>query len=96
MPNKDQIIATLRAHEAELRAKGVEGLYLFGSVARGDAREGSDVDLFFDHGPKMGMSFFEVKDILTFALPTPVDVTTRGALHPLAKSRIEHEAERIF
>jgi uncharacterized protein len=32
--NRDEVIATLRAHEAELRAAGVERLSLFGSVAR--------------------------------------------------------------
>jgi predicted nucleotidyltransferase len=33
----EQVIATLRAHEAELRAAGIRALSLFGSVARGDA-----------------------------------------------------------
>ena len=42
-------IATLNAHEAELKWLGVQYPYLFGSVARGDVREASDVDLFFDH-----------------------------------------------
>jgi hypothetical protein len=36
-------IATLKAHEAELRQLGVEHLYLFGSTARGEAREDSDL-----------------------------------------------------
>ena len=41
----DDVIATLRAHEAELRAAGINRLSLFGSVARGDAGPDSDVDL---------------------------------------------------
>ena len=41
----DDVIATLRAHEAELRAAGIRRLSLFGSVARGDAGPESDVDL---------------------------------------------------
>jgi uncharacterized protein len=36
----------LRAHEAELERLGVERLYLFGSTARGEATDDSDVDLF--------------------------------------------------
>lgn len=44
-PSADDVIATLRAHEAELRAAGVKRLSLFGSVARGDAGPDSDVDL---------------------------------------------------
>lgn len=40
-----EMIAALRAHEVELRAAGIRHLSLFGSVARGDAGAGSDVDL---------------------------------------------------
>jgi predicted nucleotidyltransferase len=39
-----QIIATLRAQEAELRRAGIRHLSLFGSVARGEAGADSDVD----------------------------------------------------
>ncbi|MGH7878374.1 MAG: nucleotidyltransferase family protein, partial [Candidatus Binataceae bacterium] len=42
-------IAKLKEHEVELRQLGVEHLYLFGSTARGEADDDSDVDLFFDH-----------------------------------------------
>ncbi len=42
-------MARLKEHEAELKQLGVEHLYLFGSTARDEAREDSDVDLFFDH-----------------------------------------------
>jgi len=42
-------IARLKEHETELRQLGVQHLYLFGSTARGEARDDSDVDLFFDY-----------------------------------------------
>jgi predicted nucleotidyltransferase len=41
----EDVLATLRAHEAELRAAGIRRLSLFGSVARGEAGPDSDVDL---------------------------------------------------
>jgi predicted nucleotidyltransferase len=44
--NREDALARLKAHEAELKALGVEHLFLFGSTARGEAREDSDVDLF--------------------------------------------------
>lgn len=47
--DRTEAVARLKAHEAELRQLGVQHLYMFGSTARGDAREDSDVDLFFDH-----------------------------------------------
>jgi len=43
--DKDAIIGRLREHEAEFRKLGVESLSLFGSVARGESTESSDVDL---------------------------------------------------
>ena len=41
-----EAIVRLKEHEAELRRLGVERLYMFGSTARDDADEESDVDLF--------------------------------------------------
>jgi uncharacterized protein len=43
--DKDQVIAKLREHETELRAAGAEQLSIFGSVARGEATEESDLDI---------------------------------------------------
>ena len=59
---RDATIAKLKEHEAELRQLGVEHLYLFGSTARDEAREDSDVDLFFDH-PEGSLGLFELMDI---------------------------------
>lgn len=50
-PVADDVIATLRAHEPELRAAGIRRLSLFGSVARGDASPDSDVDLAVELDP---------------------------------------------
>ena len=59
---RTEAIARLREHEAELKRLGVQHLYLFGSTARGDARDDSDVDLFFDYEEgKFGL--FELMDV---------------------------------
>ena len=42
---REEAIARIKPHEAELRAAGITSLALFGSVARGDARADSDIDL---------------------------------------------------
>jgi uncharacterized protein len=44
-PIPSALLAILRAHQAELRARGVESLTLFGSIVRGEANWTSDVDL---------------------------------------------------
>jgi uncharacterized protein len=47
--NRNQAIDILLRHRGELERAGVRHLYLFGSVARNEARAQSDVDLFFDY-----------------------------------------------
>lgn len=44
---RTDVISALKRHEAELKRLGVEHLFLFGSVARNDAADDSDIDLFF-------------------------------------------------
>jgi predicted nucleotidyltransferase len=43
-PSRSDLLSLLQAHQSELTADGVEPITLFGSVARGDAAGGSDVD----------------------------------------------------
>jgi predicted nucleotidyltransferase len=42
--NRDEAISRLQQHEADLKRLGVEHLYMFGSTARGEAGDDSDVD----------------------------------------------------
>jgi predicted nucleotidyltransferase len=59
---REETIRRLHAHEAELKRLGVEHLYLFGSVVRWEAREDSDVDLFFEH-PEGSVGLLQLLDI---------------------------------
>jgi predicted nucleotidyltransferase len=59
-PSADDVIATLRAHEAELRAAGIKRLALFGSVARGDSGPESDVDLVAELDRNARIGLFEL------------------------------------
>jgi predicted nucleotidyltransferase len=96
--DRDTAIATLRAHAAELRQLGVEHLYLFGSTARGEAGEGSDVDLFFDH-PEGSLGLFQLMDVMERAsdiLGRKADIMTRRSLHPQLRDRIEASALQVF
>jgi hypothetical protein len=95
---RDDAIAILKQHETELRQLGVEHLYLFGSTARGEAREDSDVDLFFDH-PEGSLGLYQlmdVKDTAARILGRKTDIMTRRSLHPVLRERIEASALQVF
>ena len=96
--DRDAAIAALKAHEAELKQLGVEALYLFGSTARGEAGEGSDVDLFFDYrrGEFGLFDLMEVKERASRILGRKADIMTRDSLHRTLRPRIEEAAVRVF
>ena len=95
---REDVIARLKQHEAELRRLGVEHLYLFASTARDEARDDSDVDLFFDH-PEGSLGLFglmEVKEFAAGILGCQTDIMTRRSLHPYLRPRIEASATQVF
>jgi predicted nucleotidyltransferase len=96
--DREQVIALLRSRETELHRSGISRLYLFGSVARGQARPDSDVDLFFDtDNPKFSLiELVDVQERVKVILGVESDVMTRASLHPLLRSQIEAEALRVF
>ena len=95
---RDDAIARLKEHETELRQLGVEHLYLFGSTARGEASEDSDVDLFFDYerGTLGLYELMDVKEQTSRILGRKVDIMTRDSLHKVLRSRIEASALQVF
>ncbi len=96
--HRDVVIATLKAHEAELKRLGVQHLYLFGSTARGEARDDSDVDLFFDHerGKLSLFDLMEVKEQSARILGRKTDIMTRDSIHKVLRARIEASSLQIF
>jgi hypothetical protein len=92
------IISSLRTRAADIRAFGATSLYLFGSAARGEARDDSDVDLFIDYDPDR-FSFVELirlRERLSQILGRSADLTTREGLHPLLRQDIEAESIKVF
>ena len=97
-PQRDAVIATLRAHQADLRQLGASQLFLFGSTVRNEAGAASDVDLFMEFdNPK-----FSLIDLLTLqyrledVVHRPVDLMTRGSLHPRLRGAIEQSAIQVY
>lgn len=96
--DREQIIASLRESRPALEAGGIAHLYLFGSVARGDATEESDIDLFFDPSDA-DFSLMDYAGIIELArdiLPFPADLHHRASLRPRIRTRAEADAIRVF
>jgi predicted nucleotidyltransferase len=96
---RDNVIAALRAHEAELKAAGVMSLAVFGSVARGESGPSSDVDVVVrlsEDAQRGGFAYFGKLDALRSRLSSilgrPVDVIAE----PVRKEHLRRaiEAER--
>jgi predicted nucleotidyltransferase len=97
--NRDAVIATLQAHEAELRRKGVTRVALFGSTARGEAKAGSDLDIMVDIDPAARVDVYGYVGITQFIealFPVRVDVAEREALLAPVRQTAEHDAVYAF
>ena len=98
-PKLAEIVARLREHAPELRARGVRHLYVFGSVARGDARVNSDVDLAIEVDPKSDFSLITLGSVAADVeewLEHGVDLGERSMLRPAARADFERDAVRVF
>jgi hypothetical protein len=94
----NEAISRLKQRQDDLKRLGVEHLFIFGSTARGEADENSDVDLFFDH-PEGSIGLFELMDIKSAAaaiLGCKTDIMTRRSLHHILRERIERSAMQVF
>jgi predicted nucleotidyltransferase len=95
---RSEAVARLKEHETELKRLGVLHLYLFGSTARGEARDDSDIDILFDYEEgKFGLfDLMEVQERASCVLGRKADATTRDSIHKLLRRRIEATALRVF
>jgi predicted nucleotidyltransferase len=98
--DRARVIEILKGYDAALRENGATGLYIFGSRARGTNRPDSDLDLFIDYDPSAKVPnifrLMRLEEEIAHALGIPVIITTRNALHPLMKARIEQDAVRVL
>jgi predicted nucleotidyltransferase len=83
MKTKAEILEILRKEKPELvRRYGLKRLALFGSYAREDQREDSDVDILVEIEPQIGLGFVELADRIEDALGIRTEVVSRRAIKP--------------
>lgn len=97
-----RVLASLRAIQDELRRRGVRRLRLFGSVARGEAGPGSDVDLIaeIDRSVAPKFSLIDLVDLeqeLGRRLGRPVEVATApDRMRSYVRAGVEQDATEVF
>ncbi|MFN8634485.1 MAG: nucleotidyltransferase family protein [Chloroflexota bacterium] len=84
-------------HQQEIRRvaarHGARSIRVFGSTARGDARDDSDVDLLVELEPGRSLlDLIAIKQDLEDVLARPVDVVTEAVLSPYLRDRVLSEA----
>ncbi len=95
----EHVIATLRRHEAELRQTGIRRLSLFGSVARGDADDESDVDLAVEFDPAVKMDLIRMVALerrIGEALGRPVELLPEPVKNPRLRANVERDRRIAF
>lgn len=82
MRDLESVLADLRRIAPDIKARyGLTELAVFGSYARGEQREDSDLDVLVELGRPMGMiEFATLREELSDDLHLPVDLVTRQAL----------------
>ncbi len=92
---REEILEALASERALFERYGVSAVSLFGSVARGESTEESDIDLLVEFSRPIGLLVFvELKCILEEVLGRSVDLVTPKALKPQLRDRILKEAIR--
>lgn len=94
MTTKAQILQILANEKPLLAARfGVRSLSLFGSAARDELKDSSDIDLLVEFdGPSTARAYFGTQFYLEDLLGRPVDLVTRRALRAALSPMIEREA----
>jgi predicted nucleotidyltransferase len=92
---REHVLLILRNNPDVMHRFSVKSLYLFGSVARGESKEGSDVDILVEYEPDARVGLFQfvrLRRELSNILGCDVDLATPDSLHKELRDDILKEA----
>ena len=91
-----EIQRVVDAHRSRLAHLGVQSLAVFGSVARGEATGGSDIDFLVEFtGSATLARYMELKLLLEELFGCPIDLVTRKSLRSRLQPFVEKDAVRV-
>lgn len=94
-----QALETLRAQREALRGFGIVHAAIFGSTARGEDEQGSDIDLMVDFDPRTVLSAYDfagIRAALSTMLGRSVDLVETRALKNLVRQEALRERVDAF
>lgn len=93
MQSQEEIVATLQRLKDDIAARfSVSRIGIFGSVARGEQTEASDIDILVEFSRLVGFfAFLELEEYLSLHPGAPVDLVTSDALKPAIRERVAAE-----
>ncbi len=96
---RDALLAHLRSHAGEVRQLGVVSLAIFGSRARGDQHEDSDLDILIDYDAERPFTLYDlvrVERLLERITGLDVHVSTRDGFRPQGLQRVLKDAVSVL
>ena len=96
--DKDYIVNTIKGKKSEIFRFGIKSIGLFGSYARNEQSENSDIDLLieFEPGKENFDNFMAVYDIIEGLFESnEIEIVTKNGLSPYFESNILNEVQYV-
>ena len=95
--NRDHVLSELRRHRQEIEQRfAIKHFSVFGSAARDELREDSDIDVLVEFKGKATFDgYMDLKFYLETILSRQVDLVTQDAVKPRMRPMIEQEAIHV-
>ena len=98
MTNKEYILSTIKSKESEIARYGIKSIGLFGSYARDEQSENSDIDILIDFEPEKENfdNYMAVCDIIEKLFNNQrVEIVTKNGLSPYIGPKILNEVKYV-
>ena len=95
----DDVRRLIETEKGSLQARGVRAVYVFGSIARGEGRPDSDVDVIVDYDPGSNFNLIDLSAVhrrLSDRFGVNVDVVTRNGIHRRIRDDVLKEAVQVM
>jgi predicted nucleotidyltransferase len=90
---REEVLTVLQRDKAKIQTFGVRSLAIFGSVAREEADERSDIDILVEFSEPITFDrYIDLKFYLEDSLGVKVDLVTRKMLKPQLQRTVDKEA----